>query len=125
MIKTAEISTIFTPEGISQMEDIPWVKHATCTGVTLKHLVKGSQTGGAFSCHLVKVEAGCEISEHVHANNWEIHEIAAGTAVAYLEGKEMIYIPGTTVIIGAGSKHRVVAGNSDLYIRAKFIPALV
>jgi mannose-6-phosphate isomerase-like protein (cupin superfamily) len=125
MLATTETNTIFTREDSKEMGNIPWNKHATFPGVYLKHLVKGDQTDGRFSCHLVKVEAGCELGEHIHANNWEIHEIVSGIAAGYLEGKEMPYTPGTTAIIPAGSKHRVVAGESDLYIRAKFIPALV
>lgn len=125
MLDKIETNNIFTREDTREMEDIPWNKHATFPGVYLKHLVKGDQTDGKFSCHLVRVEAGCELGEHIHADNWEIHEIAAGEAVGYLEGKEMTYAPGTTAIIPAGLKHRVVAGDKDLYIRAKFIPALV
>ena len=125
MLKTAETSIIFTREDNRDMEEIAWNKHAAFTGVYLKHLVKGDQTDGKFSCHLVKVEAGCELGEHIHADNWEIHEIVSGNAVGYLEGKEMTYTQGTTAVIPAGSKHRVVAGDQDLYIRAKFIPALV
>jgi quercetin dioxygenase-like cupin family protein len=125
MINQIEQGNIFISQQDFETEEIPWNKHATFSGVYLKHLVKGDQTEEKFSCHLVKVEAGCELGEHIHANNWEIHEIAAGTAVGYLEGNEMAYAPGTTAIIPAGSKHRVVAGDCDLYIRAKFIPALV
>jgi mannose-6-phosphate isomerase-like protein (cupin superfamily) len=125
MLQIEENTAIFTREDRKAMEEIPWNKHATFPGVYLKHLVKGDQTDGKFSCHLVKVEAGCELSEHIHANNWEIHEIVSGNASGYLEGNEMPYTPGTTAIIPAGSKHRVVAGDQDLYIRAKFIPALV
>ncbi|NMB60156.1 MAG: cupin [Chloroflexi bacterium] len=125
MLTTIETNVIFTREESRDLEEIAWNKHATFPGVYLKHLVKGDQTDGKFSCHLVKVEAGCELGEHIHTNNWEIHEIVIGDAVGYLEGKEMTYTPGNTAIIPAGSKHRVVAGEHDLYIRAKFIPALV
>ncbi len=125
MFTTAETNSIFTREDSRDMKEIAWNKHATFPGVYLKHLVKGDQTDGKFSCHLVKVEAGCELGEHIHAGNWEIHEIVSGNAAGYLEGKEMPYTPGTTAIIPAGLKHRVVAGDQDLYIRAKFIPALM
>jgi len=125
MLQTEENTAIFTREDQKAIEDFPWNKHAAFQGVYLKHLVKGDQTDGKFSCHLVKVEAGSELGEHIHANNWEIHEIVSGNATGYLEGKEMPYTPGATAIIPAGSKHRVVAGDRDLYIRAKFIPALV
>jgi quercetin dioxygenase-like cupin family protein len=125
MINQIEQGNIFTSQQNYETDEIPWNKHATFPGVYLKHLVKGVQTDGKFSCHLVKVEAGCELGEHIHANNWEIHEIVSGNATGYLEGKEMSYTPGSSAIIPAGSKHRVVAGDRDLYIRAKFIPALV
>jgi quercetin dioxygenase-like cupin family protein len=125
MSNQIEQGIIFTSHQNFEMEETPWNKHATFPGVYLKHLVKGDQTDGKFSCHLVKVEAGCELGEHIHANNWEIHEIVSGNAIGFLEGVEMTYTPGTTAIIPAGSKHRVVAGDRDLYIRAKFIPALV
>lgn len=125
MLTTTETNLIFTRDDNRDMEEIAWNKHAAFQGVYLKHLVKGDQTDGKFSCHLVKVEAGCELGEHIHPDNWEIHEIVSGNATGYLEGKEMPYTSGTTAILPAGSKHRVVAGDCDLYIRAKFIPALV
>lgn len=125
MVNNVEQGYVFSSQQNVEANTVPWNKHATCPGVYLKHLVKGDQTEGKFSCHLVKVEAGCEISEHIHANNWEIHEIVSGEALGYLEDREMPYTPGTTAVIPAGIKHRVVAGETDLYIRAKFIPALV
>lgn len=125
MNNTIEHGSIFTSQLSVETETVPWNKHATCPGVYLKHLVKGSQTDGKFSCHLVKVEAGCVISEHIHADNWETHEIIAGNAVGYLEKTEIAYTPGTMAVIPAGRQHRVKAGSEDLIIRATFVPALV
>ena len=56
-----------------------WNEHRAFKGVFLKHLVKGEDTGGKFSCHPVKVESGCEIGEHVHADKWELGEFVAQT----------------------------------------------
>jgi len=107
------------------MADIPWNKHATCEGVYLKHLITGAQTDGKFSCHFVKVQAGCEISEHIHPHSWEIHEVVAGTAIAFSGDEKIDYLPGTTAAIPEGRKHKVTAGDKDVYILAKFIPALL
>lgn len=125
MFKSTETNIIFTMEGFEKVDDLPWNNHATFPGVYLKHLVKGAQTDGKFSCHLVKVEAGCELSQHIHAGNWEIHEVVGGNTKGYLDGAEMAYVPGTIAVIPAGRQHRVAAGSEELLIRATFVPALV
>ncbi len=125
MIEQIEQGQIVTLENNTDMTDLKWNKLASCERVFLKHMVTGKFTDGKFSCHLVKVQAGCEISEHVHQNNWELHEVAAGEATGYLADKTISYVTGTTIVIPQGEKHRVVAGEQDLYLLAKFIPALV
>ena len=116
---------IVTLENSLAITQLKWNKHPSCEGVFLKHIVTGELTHGKFSCHLVKVQAGFEISEHVHPNNWELHEVVAGEATGHLVDKSIAYVPGTTLVIPEGKKHRVVAGEQDLYLLAKFIPALV
>ena len=125
MIEQIEQGQIVTFENNMDMTELKWNKHASCEGVFLKHIVTGKFTDGKFSCHLVKVQAGCEISEHVHQNNWELHEVVAGEATGYLADQKISYVTGTTIVIPQGEKHRVVAGKQDLYLLAKFIPALV
>lgn len=120
-----EQGTIITPETRQTIRDLPWNKHATCEGVFLKHLITGAVTNGQFSCHLVRVQAGHEISEHIHAKNWELHEVIAGDGRGFLNGQELSYQPGNTIVIPLGEKHRVVAESADLYLWAKFIPALI
>jgi len=39
--------------------------------------------------------------------------------------KEICYKLGSSVVIPEGVKHKVVATEGDLYLLAKFIPALV
>ncbi len=105
--------------------DVDWIQHATCEGVFLKHLVKGENTEGKFSCHLVKILAGHEISTHIHADKWELHEVIAGSGNGFLENEEISYSSGNIIVIPQGLNHRVVAGKEDTYLLAKFIPALV
>ncbi|MBN2005119.1 MAG: cupin [Anaerolineae bacterium] len=125
MIEQIERGKIVTLEDVIEAADLNWNKHASCEGVFLKHLVTGALTEGKFSCHLVKVQAGFEISEHVHIKNWELHEVVSGEATGYLAGKSIPYTIGAAIVIPEGVLHRVVAGEQDLYLLAKFIPALV
>ena len=104
---------------------LDWNAHPTFKGVSLKHLVKGEDTGGKFSCHLVKIEPNCEIGEHVHADKWELHEIIGGDGRGILGEKEIPYKAGVSVVIPEGVKHKVIAGKGGLYLLAKFVPALV
>lgn len=105
--------------------DLRWNPHPKFRGVALKHLVTGESTNGQLSCHLVKIDAGCEIGEHVHVENLELHEILSGNGMAVLVDKEIPYRAGTSVVIPANKPHKVVAGQQDMYLLAKFTPALV
>ncbi|MFZ6029006.1 MAG: cupin domain-containing protein [Chloroflexota bacterium] len=125
MTSSIQQGIVITVESMQAVNSLPWKEHATCEGVFLKHLVTGVATGGRFSCHLVKVRAGCEISEHVHPGHWELHEVAEGSGQGFLAGNVLDYRPGNAIVIPMGEKHRVVANDEDLYLWAKFIPALV
>lgn len=107
------------------MESLEWNYHGAFKGVALKHLVMGDQTEGKLSCHLVRIEAGCEIGDHIHESNWELHEVVGGTGTCFLGDKKVEYEAGISAVIPEGKPHRVVAGDEDLYILAKFVPALV
>ena len=108
-----------------EIGDITWTPHAKFTGVFLKHLLKGADTAGMLSCHLVKVEPGCVLDEHLHAGEWELHEVIGGEGQGYLGTKDIEYHPGRVVIIPQNTKHKVVAGPSGLMLLAKFFPALM
>jgi quercetin dioxygenase-like cupin family protein len=105
--------------------DLPWRQHATFTGVALKHLVTGAETGGAFSVHLVRLEPGAEIGDHVHETSWELHEVAGGGGECVLEGNVIPYAPGSVAVMPLNAGHRVRAGKDGLRLLAKFVPALL
>lgn len=107
------------------VENLKWNAHAKFKGVFLKHLVKGEDTEGKFSCHLVRVESDCEIGEHIRKDKWELHEIISGEGKGILIGKEISLKSGISIVIPKGVKHKVIAGKDGLYLLAKFIPALV
>jgi quercetin dioxygenase-like cupin family protein len=106
------------------IEKLEWNKNVN-KGVYLKHIIKGEDTEGKFSCHIVKIESGCEIALHTHECNWELHEVIVGEGKCILEDKEVGYSVGTLSVIPQGIEHKVMAIKGDLYLFAKFIPALL
>lgn len=125
IVKKIDEGKIIYLEKEMDAKELDWNAHPAFKGVFLKHLVRGEDTGSGFSCHLVKVEAGCEIGEHVHEKQWELHEIIGGAGKGVLVNKEIAYKLGVSVVIPKGVKHKVIAGEDDLYLLAKFVPALV
>jgi len=115
---------IFTPSGVTSATELPWNAHPSFPGVSLKHLVTGAATGGALSCHLVRVALGGRLERHVHAGQWELHEVVAGSGTADLNGEQAVYAPGVMAVIPKGAPHAVTAGEDGLYLFAKFFPAL-
>ena len=103
---------------------LPWAVHPSFTGVELKQLVSGAQTGGRFSFHLVRIAPNKQIGRHVHPSQLETHEVIAGSGFCRQNGREIPYQPGVICLLPAGEAHEVQAGDEGLYLFAKFMPAL-
>ncbi|WP_088186123.1 cupin domain-containing protein [Desulfosporosinus sp. FKA] len=106
-------------------ETIEWNEHNLFKGVYLKHLIKGIDTNGTLSCHLVKVNPGCSIDTHIHNGKLEVHEIIEGSGVCIIGEKTIDYYAGIISLIPADIPHKVTAGSEEIYILAKFSPALL
>jgi len=106
-------------------DELDWNPHPSFTGVSLKHLVCGADTEGHFSAHIVHIKAGCAIGEHTHPGKWEMHEVIAGNGHCRLNTKNIAYKAGSATLFPPDVKHQVVAEDDDLYILAKFVPALL
>jgi len=118
--------SLATPDQDTDLCALPWNAHPHYRGVSLKHLITGASTGGALSAHLVRVEAGCCLEEHIHADRLELHEVVRGAGRCALAERTMRYEPGACGLIPAGVAHSVRAdAEEDLYILAKFAPALL
>lgn len=113
------------PDREENLEDSPWIAHPAFAGVQLKHLVRGLDTGGRLSCHLVRVEPGKSLLSHVHDGQWELHEVLSGEGHGALGGNQVPYRPGCQAVIPQGTPHAVTAGDQGLVLLAKFFPALV
>ena len=119
-----ETGEIFHLDKAVLASDLIWNDHAKFKGVAIKHLVKGEDTGGKFSCHLVRVEGGHQIGAHIHDSSFELHEVLEGAGVCELGEKKIAYKPGVTVVIPSGVTHSVTA-EKELYLLAKYFPAMV
>ncbi len=105
--------------------EISWNPHPKFTGVSMKHMIKGTDTDGMLSCHMVRIDPNATLEDHVHENQWELHEVIEGEGTFVLESRETPYYPGRMGIVPKGTKHKVIAGESGLVLLAKFFPALV
>lgn len=112
-------------DGCATSAELPWNDHPVFPGVALKHLVPGRDTGGRFSLHLVRVDRGCSLREHAHAENWELHEVVEGGGVCRFAGRDVTYAPGVCGVLPAGVAHEVQAGEQGLCLLAVFTPALL
>lgn len=103
------------------LSSLPWQAHPQFTGVFLKNLVTLAQTGGKFSCHLVKIEPGKAIGWHSHPASIELHEVVRGEGVCRTKQGDIRYVPGAMGIMATGSFHEIIAGDQGLFMLAKFV----
>ncbi len=124
-------STVFTSGSIFYVDrseeilELEWVKHPVFSGVFLKHMIKGVDTHGLFSSHLVKIENNCCLETHNHKSQWELHEVIQGAGYLKLAEKQLDYFSGKMAIIPKGMNHSVQADHNGLMLMAKFFPALL
>lgn len=109
----------------TQSAEKEYTPHQAYPGVSLKHLVKGEETGGKTSLHLVRVAPGCRLEEHTHPEQAETHTVVSGSGECRITGRQIPYRPGVIQAIPQNVRHMVIAGEDDLYILASFTPALV
>jgi len=102
-----------------------WNPHPKFLGVSLKHLVTGEQTFNRFSSHIVRIDPGCVLDEHIHEGKTELHEIMKGSGICLLDETKIHYLPGDCAVIPDDTKHKVTTGKNGLIIHAKFFPALL
>jgi quercetin dioxygenase-like cupin family protein len=117
--------TLFFADRAEEIEKMPWIPHPKFKGAFMKHLVKGVDNDNLASCHLVRVNPGCQLDDHIHVNEWEYHHILEGNGTGYLDGQSMAYEPGKIAVIPKGANHKVVAGQDGILILATFLPALL
>lgn len=124
ILEMFESGVIISPSIAVDAGKLPWIEHPAFKGVFLKDLVTAADTDGTFSCHLVKVDRGAAVGKHAHDKEWEFNEVLAGSGIIVLDDKEYPCMAGVSCINPPGVPHIVSAPEDDLYLLAKFIPAL-
>jgi quercetin dioxygenase-like cupin family protein len=112
-------------QDLRSVSTLPWNPHPKFPGVSLRHLVTGTDTGGRLSLHHVRIDPGCSIGDHTHTGMVEIHDVLSGEGICILEGAEIRYLPGMMGIMPADRIHNITAGNRGLLLLATFSPPLV
>ena len=129
-MKTKKISTDFANGTVhyadrsESIADAEWMEHPKFKGVYLKLMIKGADTSGFFSSHLVKLAPDCTLATHCHENQLELHEVIEGEGSCQLMDKRFDYHPGKMAVIPKGEPHMVQAGKNGLILAAKFFPAM-
>jgi quercetin dioxygenase-like cupin family protein len=83
--------------------DVSWRPHPVAKGVTIKPLVTKSEDGLNVTCMLVKIPAGVEVPEHIHAGTFPLK-------------------PGIVVRVPKGTKHKIFNVAEELLIYDVFQP---
>ena len=117
--------TLYLADRSEEIEKLPWNPHPKFEGAFIKHLIKGADNDHLASCHLVRVNPGCQLTDHIHEKEWEYHHILEGAGTGYLDGRPMDYKAGVIAVIPKGVHHKVVAGPDGILILATFLPALL
>ena len=117
--------TVHYPERTVILSEKEWKQHPEFSGVYLKHLITGQDTGGVFSSHLVKIDPHCILDTHCHADRMELHEVLEGKGECRLMDQSFVYHFGKSALIPKEVMHSVHAGERGLTLIAKFFPALI
>jgi quercetin dioxygenase-like cupin family protein len=125
LISLFENGNVICTEKIMSMENVPWVKHPVFEGVFMKNLITAAETHGAFSCHLARISPGHSVDEHSHSELWEFNEVLEGIGTMTLADKTITCKAGDSFVNPPGVPHSLTASDGELYITAKFVPALL
>lgn len=117
--------TVIVPGKTIPVKSLLWNPHPKFSGVALRHLLTGKDSGGRLSLHHVWIEPGRAIGDHAHAGQVEIHDVLTGTGICTLAGRGIPYTHGVVGIMPADQVHRIEAGDKGLLLLATFSPPLV
>jgi mannose-6-phosphate isomerase-like protein (cupin superfamily) len=87
----------------------------TLDGSTIRVLLD-ARAGGAANQSLAEAELapGQETQRHYHPATEEIYVLLAGSAEMEVEGERAFVAPGDAILIPAGARHQIVAGEAGV-----------
>jgi quercetin dioxygenase-like cupin family protein len=108
------------------VESIPWIPHPAAAGVEIKPMISKGDHGLDVTCMLVRVPAGVEVPEHIHAEQEDILYPLKGKAMMWVEETgEFSLEPGIIVKVPRGTRHKITDVKEELLIYDVFFPALI
>ncbi len=66
---------------------------------------------------LVTMQPRARVPEHIHEHHDEIFDVIRGTGVFYLDGEAIRFEPGMTIVVTAGVRHGLQAGDEPWVLR--------
>ncbi len=67
------------------MGDICGMSIPNSKEILLKNIIKGIDTDGMLSCHMVRIDPNTILEDDFHENQWELHEVIEGEGKFVLE----------------------------------------
>ena len=117
--------TVHYSDRSENISDTAWGEHPHFKGVHLKLMIKGADTSGLFSSHLVKIDPDCTLETHCHESQLELHEVIEGEGTCQLIDERFDYHLGKMAVIPKGENHMEQKKKKGLTLLAKFFPAMV
>ena len=105
------------------VDHISWRPHPIAKGVEIKPLATKSEDDLNVTCMLVRIPAGKQIPEHIHAEQVDILFPIHGAAEMVVEGTGTFPLKaGVVVRVPKGTKHKIFNVTEELLIYDVFQP---
>jgi quercetin dioxygenase-like cupin family protein len=66
---------------------------------------------------LVTMQPGARVPDHLHEHHDEIFDVISGSGTFFYEGKAIEFGPGMTIVVPAGTRHGLLAGDDAWVLR--------
>jgi mannose-6-phosphate isomerase-like protein (cupin superfamily) len=121
MYKEAGMDMYFT------VDALPWEEHPSVRDVSIKKIITMTQFGqGSPSIIMVRIPAGIEVPEHIHANSEDILFILAGLGTMWIDGAGIVRLRKDAVVrVPHNTKHRIYEVTEELLIYDVFSPGIM
>ncbi len=66
---------------------------------------------------LVTLQPGARVPDHSHEHHDEVFDVIRGSGVFFLEDEAIDFVPGMTIVVPAGTRHGLLAGDKPWVLR--------
>ena len=115
-LSTTSVLVVRPDEGLSYWQPVPANGYAE---VRISH--RRDPAIASLASGIQVIAPGCHIREHVHPDQEELLFFFEGRGEVVVDGVPHALVPGTTVYIGAGHRHRIVNGDPAGELRMMWV----